>query len=108
MTANPLPKPGETLVYDRARDPATCLNVLPPKVWLQCDGETSVAGIAVGEDKRAAAIVAPTPAHASCVSHRSVTPRAARHILARRSKWLAFVFEVSDRSAQRQTSRLFP
>jgi hypothetical protein len=59
MTANPLPKPGETLVYDRARDGATCLNVLPPKVWPQCDGETSVAGIAValGGDKRAAAIV---------------------------------------------------
>jgi hypothetical protein len=64
---------GETLVYDRARDAATCLNVLPPKVWPQCDGETSVAGIAValGEDKRAAGIVAPTAAHAGCVSHRS-------------------------------------
>jgi hypothetical protein len=37
----------ETLVYDHARDAATCLNVLPPKVWPQCDGETSVAGIAV-------------------------------------------------------------
>ena len=79
---------GETLVYDHARDAATCLNVLPPKVWRQCDGETSVAGIAValGEDKRAAAIVAPTAAHASCLSHRSqallVAPRAACRILA--------------------------
>ena len=38
-----------------ARAAAACLNVLPQKVWPQCDGETSVAGIAValGEDKRA-------------------------------------------------------
>jgi hypothetical protein len=58
---------GETLVYDRALDAATCLDA--PKVWRQCDGETSVAGIAValGEDKHAAAIVAPTATHASCV-----------------------------------------
>ena len=64
---------GEKLVYDRARDAATCLNVLPPKVWPQCDRETSLAGIAValGEDKRAAAIVALTAAHASCLLHRS-------------------------------------
>ena len=63
----------ETLVYDHARDAATCLNVLPPKVWPQSDGKTSVARVAValGEDKCAAAIVAPTAAHASSLSHRS-------------------------------------
>ena len=57
MTTNPMPKAkterlivtqidGETLVYDRARDAASCLNALAAKVWWQCDGETSVAGIA--------------------------------------------------------------
>ena len=46
---------GETLVYDRVRDAASCLNALAGKVWWQCDGETSVAGIAaaLGEDERA-------------------------------------------------------
>ena len=66
MTTNPMPKAkterlivtqidGETLVYDRARDAASCLNALAAKVWWQCDGETSVAGIAaaLGEDERA-------------------------------------------------------
>ncbi len=45
----------ETLVYDRARDAATCLNDFAAKVWRQCDGEKSVAGIAdaLGEDERA-------------------------------------------------------
>jgi hypothetical protein len=31
---------------DRARDDASCLNAPAAKVWWQCDGETSVAGIA--------------------------------------------------------------
>jgi hypothetical protein len=66
MTTNLMPKAkterlivtqidGETLVYDRARDAASCLNALAAKVWWQCDGETSVAGIAtaLGEDERA-------------------------------------------------------
>ena len=66
MTTNLMPKAkterlivteidGETLVYDRARDAASCLNGLAAKVWWQCDGETSVAGIAaaLGEDERA-------------------------------------------------------
>ena len=45
----------ETLVYDRSRDAATCLNEFAAKVWRRCDGETSVAGIAaaLGEDERA-------------------------------------------------------
>jgi hypothetical protein len=87
VTANPLPKPGETLVYDRARDVLACLNVLPPKVWPQC-GETSVAGIAValGEDKRAAAISrGRRPARAvyrTAPSALLVTCGAARRILA--------------------------
>ena len=64
--ANPMPKAksarlivreidDETLVYDRARDAATCLNDFAAKVWRQCDGEKSVAGIAdaLGEDERA-------------------------------------------------------
>jgi hypothetical protein len=84
VTANPLPKPGETLVYDRARDAVTCLNVLPPKVWPQCDGETSVA--ALGEDKRAAAISRRRrPARAvyrTAPSALLVTRGAARRILA--------------------------
>jgi LDH2 family malate/lactate/ureidoglycolate dehydrogenase len=63
------------------------LNVLPPKVWPQCDGETSVAGIvvALGEDEHAAAIVAPTAAHESCLCTAPsalLAPRAACHILA--------------------------
>ena len=46
---------GETLVYDRGRDAASCLNEFAAKVWRECDGETSVAAIAaaLGEDERA-------------------------------------------------------
>jgi Coenzyme PQQ synthesis protein D (PqqD) len=46
---------GETLVYDRSRDAASCLNELAARVWRKCDGETSVAAIAaaLGEDERA-------------------------------------------------------
>src|ERR1700722_15638339 len=45
----------ETLVYDRARNAASCLNEFAAKVWRECDGETSVAAIAaaLGEDERA-------------------------------------------------------
>ncbi len=63
---NPMPKAkaerlivreidGETLVYDRSRDAASCLNEFAAKVWRECDGETSVPEIAaiVGEDERA-------------------------------------------------------
>ena len=66
MTTNPMPKAksarlivreidDETLVYDCARDAATCLNDFAAKVWRQCDGEKSVAEIAdeLGEDERA-------------------------------------------------------
>ena len=66
MTTNPLPKAkterlivreidGETLVYDRSRDAASCLNEFAARVWRECDGETSVAAIAaaLGEDERA-------------------------------------------------------
>jgi hypothetical protein len=46
---------GETLVYDRSRAAASCLNELAAKVWRECDGETSVAEIAyaLGEDEHA-------------------------------------------------------
>jgi Coenzyme PQQ synthesis protein D (PqqD) len=46
---------GETLVYDRSSDAASCLNELAARVWRECDGETSVAEIAdaLGEDERA-------------------------------------------------------
>ncbi len=46
---------GETLVYDRSRDAASCLNEFAARVWGECDGETSVADIAaaLGEDERA-------------------------------------------------------
>jgi hypothetical protein len=46
---------GETLVYDRSRDAASCLNEFAARVWRECDGETSVAAIAaaLGEDERA-------------------------------------------------------
>ncbi len=66
MTTNQTPKAkterlivreidGETLVYDRSRDAASCLNEFAAKVWRECDGETSVAGIAaaLGEDEPA-------------------------------------------------------
>ena len=66
LTANPMPKAkterlivreidGETLVYDRSRDTASCLNEFAARVWRECDGETSVAAIAaaLGEDERA-------------------------------------------------------
>ena len=57
MTDLPLPKAkterlivreidGETLVYDRSRDAASCLNEFAARVWRECDGETSVAEIA--------------------------------------------------------------
>jgi hypothetical protein len=44
----------ETLVYDVGRHAATCLNQFAAKVWRQCDGKTSVVGIAtaLGEDER--------------------------------------------------------
>jgi Coenzyme PQQ synthesis protein D (PqqD) len=46
---------GETLVYDRSRAAASCLNEFAARVWRECDGETSVAEIAaaLGEDERA-------------------------------------------------------
>jgi hypothetical protein len=66
MTTNPMPKAkterlivrvidGETLVYDRGRDAASCLNEFAARVWRECDGETSVAAIAaaLGEDEHA-------------------------------------------------------
>ena len=66
MTTTPRPKAktersivreidGETLVYDRGRDAARCLNEFAARVWRECDGETSVAAInaALGEDERA-------------------------------------------------------
>jgi hypothetical protein len=66
MTTPPMPKAkterlivreidGETLVYDRGRDAASCLNEFAARVWRECDGETSVAAIAaaLGEDERA-------------------------------------------------------
>jgi coenzyme PQQ synthesis protein D (PqqD) len=66
MTTNPMPKAkterlivreidSETLVYDRGRDAASCLNEFAARVWRECDGETSVAAIAaaLGEDERA-------------------------------------------------------
>jgi Coenzyme PQQ synthesis protein D (PqqD) len=66
MTTNQTPKAkterlivreidGETLVYDRGRDAASCLNEFAARVWRECDGETSVAEIAaaLGEDERA-------------------------------------------------------
>jgi hypothetical protein len=64
MTTNPTPKAkterlivreidGETLVYDRSRAAASCLNEFAARVWRACDGETSVAAIAaaLGEDE---------------------------------------------------------
>src|SRR5271170_5434657 len=66
MTTNPMPKAkterlivreidSETLVYDRGRHAASCLNEFAVRVWRECDGEKSVAGIAaaLGEDERA-------------------------------------------------------
>src|SRR5271170_4194107 len=66
MTTSPTPKAkterlivreidGETLVYDRGRAAASCLNGFAARVWRECDGETSVAAIAaaLGEDERA-------------------------------------------------------
>jgi hypothetical protein len=46
---------GETLVYDRSRHAASCLNEFAARVWRECDGETPVAEIAaaLGEDERA-------------------------------------------------------
>ena len=66
MTTNPRPKAkaerlivreldGETLVYDRSRAAASCLNELATRVWRKSDGETSIAAIAaaLGEDEGA-------------------------------------------------------
>jgi hypothetical protein len=66
VATNPMPKAkterlivklidGETLVYDRGRDVASCLNEFAARVWRECDGEKSVADIAdaLGEDERA-------------------------------------------------------
>ena len=57
MTTNPMPKAkterlivreidSETLVYDRGRNAASCLNESAARVWRECDGETSVDEIA--------------------------------------------------------------
>ena len=58
----------ETLVYDRSRDAATCLTEFAAKVWWQCDGETSVAGVAaaLGEDERAVWLALRQLAKGSC------------------------------------------
>jgi hypothetical protein len=66
MTTNPTPRAkterlivreidGETLVYDRSRAAASCLNEFAARVWRESDGETSVAEIAaaLGEEERA-------------------------------------------------------
>ena len=66
MTTTPMPRAktdrlivreidNETLVYDRGRDAASCLNEFAARVWRKCDGETSVAAMAaaLGEDERA-------------------------------------------------------
>jgi hypothetical protein len=66
MTTNPMPRAkterlivreidGETLIYDRSREAASCLNEFAARVWRECDGETSVAEIAaaLGEDEPA-------------------------------------------------------
>ena len=66
MTTNPMPRAkterlivreidGETVVYDRSRAAASCLNEFAARVWRACDGERSVAAIAaaLGEDERA-------------------------------------------------------
>jgi hypothetical protein len=66
MTTNQTPKAktdrlivreidGETLVYDRSRAAASCLNEFAARVLRECDGETSVTAIAaaLGEDERA-------------------------------------------------------
>ena len=66
MTTNPTPKAkterlivreidGETLIYDRSRAAASCLNAFAARVWRECDGATSVAAIAaaLSEDERA-------------------------------------------------------
>ena len=66
MTTNTTPKAkterlivreidGETLVCDRSRAAASCLNEFAARVWRECDGETSVAEIAaaLSEDERA-------------------------------------------------------
>jgi hypothetical protein len=66
VATNPMPKAktaclivkvidDETLVYDMGRHAATCLNEFAARVWRECDGETSVAGIAAAlcEDERA-------------------------------------------------------
>jgi Coenzyme PQQ synthesis protein D (PqqD) len=46
---------GETLIYDRSRAAASCLNEFAARVWRECDGETSVAEItaALSEDEGA-------------------------------------------------------
>ena len=48
-----------TLVYDRSRAAASCLNELAARVWRECDGETSVAEIAAapGRTRRLAGTV---------------------------------------------------
>jgi hypothetical protein len=64
MTTAPMPKAkterlivreidGETLVYDRSRAAASCLNEFAARVWREWDGETSVAAIAaaLGEER---------------------------------------------------------
>ena len=66
MSKDPMPKAkterlivrgivDETLVDDMGCHAATCLNEFAARVWRECDGKTSVAGIAaaLGEDERA-------------------------------------------------------
>jgi hypothetical protein len=66
MSTNPMPRAkterlivreidGETLIYDRQRHTASCLNESAARVWRECDGETSVSEIAaaVGEGEPA-------------------------------------------------------
>ena len=43
--------PDETLVYDRERDKAHCLNLSAALVWKHCDGRTTVAEMAQALEK---------------------------------------------------------
>jgi hypothetical protein len=47
----------ETLVYDRDRDVAICLNAFAAEVWRHCDGKSSAADIAVSIGAESAQVV---------------------------------------------------
>jgi hypothetical protein len=126
LTTNPMPKAKterlivreideETLVYDRSRDAASCLNEFAARVWRECNGETSVAAIAAAldEDERAVWLALHQLTKAQLLTEAIASPpavssaRSRREVAGRLGLGVAAVFTsiVAPMPAQAQSCR---